>query len=234
MNLESFLRARERPAGTLTPGELRGFVFALACAPEEIPDLDWMAVIFADQAPGYANPAEEVAVSRSLVAMYRDVAFSLAAGRVPFPVTMHAGEAALQNFEAQAPLREWARGFCIGHEYLARLWDAHVPERERVGLARCVATLSFFADAALAERHRPREAALAATREEIAAAVVERIPEALRDYARRGRALRRALLRYGSRRGTPARATSTVGRNDPCPCGSGKKFKQCCLGKSKR
>lgn len=21
------------------------------------------------------------------------------------------------------------------------------------------------------------------------------------------------------------------GRNDPCPCGSGKKFKQCCLGK---
>ena len=22
-----------------------------------------------------------------------------------------------------------------------------------------------------------------------------------------------------------------VGRNDPCPCGSGKKYKQCCLGK---
>ena len=22
-----------------------------------------------------------------------------------------------------------------------------------------------------------------------------------------------------------------VGRNEPCPCGSGKKFKQCCLGK---
>ncbi len=24
---------------------------------------------------------------------------------------------------------------------------------------------------------------------------------------------------------------STVGRNDPCPCGSGKKYKQCCLAK---
>ncbi len=22
-----------------------------------------------------------------------------------------------------------------------------------------------------------------------------------------------------------------VGRNDPCPCGSGKKYKNCCLGK---
>lgn len=26
----------------------------------------------------------------------------------------------------------------------------------------------------------------------------------------------------------PARAKVAVGRNDPCPCGSGKKFKKCC------
>ena len=25
--------------------------------------------------------------------------------------------------------------------------------------------------------------------------------------------------------------TPGIGRNDPCPCGSGKKFKHCCLGK---
>jgi len=30
---------------------------------------------------------------------------------------------------------------------------------------------------------------------------------------------------------TPIRAESKVGRNDPCPCGSGLKFKKCCLGK---
>lgn len=31
----------------------------------------------------------------------------------------------------------------------------------------------------------------------------------------------------------PVRATAkSVGRNDPCPCGSGKKFKKCCLGKA--
>jgi uncharacterized protein YecA (UPF0149 family) len=28
----------------------------------------------------------------------------------------------------------------------------------------------------------------------------------------------------------PAKAAVKVGRNDPCPCGSGKKFKQCCMG----
>jgi hypothetical protein len=30
----------------------------------------------------------------------------------------------------------------------------------------------------------------------------------------------------------PVRVAEKVGRNDPCPCGSGKKFKKCCLGKS--
>ena len=30
----------------------------------------------------------------------------------------------------------------------------------------------------------------------------------------------------------PIRSTQAkVGRNDPCPCGSGKKYKQCCLNK---
>ena len=31
--------------------------------------------------------------------------------------------------------------------------------------------------------------------------------------------------------GAPESGSQKVGRNDPCPCGSGKKFKKCCLGK---
>jgi SWIM/SEC-C metal-binding protein len=27
----------------------------------------------------------------------------------------------------------------------------------------------------------------------------------------------------------PSRTAPKVGRNDPCPCGSGKKFKKCCV-----
>jgi uncharacterized protein YecA (UPF0149 family) len=37
---------------------------------------------------------------------------------------------------------------------------------------------------------------------------------------------------HGHEHGTPQepvrRAEPKVGRNDPCPCGSGKKFKKCC------
>ena len=30
----------------------------------------------------------------------------------------------------------------------------------------------------------------------------------------------------------PIKAQPKVGRNDPCPCGSGRKFKHCCLGRT--
>jgi hypothetical protein len=33
---------------------------------------------------------------------------------------------------------------------------------------------------------------------------------------------------------TYVRATPKIGRNDPCPCGSGKKYKKCCLEKDDR
>jgi len=29
----------------------------------------------------------------------------------------------------------------------------------------------------------------------------------------------------------PIRSAEKIGRNEPCPCGSGRKYKRCCLGK---
>jgi uncharacterized protein len=44
-----------------------------------------------------------------------------------------------------------------------------------------------------------------------------------------------ALVRTQSDRGEPVRPASPpsakTGRNDPCPCGSGRKYKKCCMGK---
>jgi hypothetical protein len=41
-------------------------------------------------------------------------------------------------------------------------------------------------------------------------------------------------LQAGAMKGTIRQPTVRVGRNDPCPCGSGKKYKQCCLRKDSR
>ena len=41
-------------------------------------------------------------------------------------------------------------------------------------------------------------------------------------------AYRARLNAKGGAKAPPLTAASNVGRNDPCPCGSGKKFKKCC------
>lgn len=43
-------------------------------------------------------------------------------------------------------------------------------------------------------------------------------------------ARRKELFREQKNSGT-IRVEKKIGRNDPCPCGSGKKYKQCCLNK---
>ena len=36
-------------------------------------------------------------------------------------------------------------------------------------------------------------------------------------------------VEQGNRPGPDGRSTK-IGRNDPCPCGSGRKYKKCCAG----
>ena len=61
------------------------------------------------------------------------------------------------------------------------------------------------------------------TLDELAGEMLGLFPEALLQYALIGRSIADVLQRKQS----PARS-SKVGRNDPCPCGSGKKYKNCC------
>ena len=53
-----------------------------------------------------------------------------------------------------------------------------------------------------------------------------------RELGLRVRALRPAYLDAASGRGkTIVNPGASLGRNDPCPCGSGRKYKKCCLGR---
>jgi hypothetical protein len=55
-------------------------------------------------------------------------------------------------------------------------------------------------------------------------------------FFRRHHARLKSLYRLYKKRldtsSAPVHADRKVGRNDPCPCGSGKKYKKCCLGPS--
>ena len=85
--------------------------------------------------------------------------------------------------------------------------------------------LSFFssrklAEAFSAETDRRDVAAMAKT--------IRRVfPDAVAEYAHLGRSIHKVLIEDRGAQ-TEARRTIKIGRNDPCPCGSGRKFKKCC------
>jgi uncharacterized protein YecA (UPF0149 family) len=61
----------------------------------------------------------------------------------------------------------------------------------------------------------------------MAAEVVDMFPQAVEEYARLGRSIDQELREYEANKPTPVRRVK-IGRNDPCPCGNGRKYKMCC------
>jgi uncharacterized protein YchJ len=66
---------------------------------------------------------------------------------------------------------------------------------------------------------------------EIRAAVEEQIPNSYTVLEKRHRRLK-SIYKHWKKKNTSrskSRKRKKIGRNDPCPCGSGKKYKKCCL-----
>jgi uncharacterized protein YecA (UPF0149 family) len=94
-------------------------------------------------------------------------------------------------------------------------------------------TLVFFTSRGTAELVVKESAVPERDLEESARTFRSLFPEAMEVYAGMGRAIYEALLDAEREAGeTPGTVevdeTAPVGRNDPCPCGSGRKFKRCC------
>jgi preprotein translocase subunit SecA len=71
------------------------------------------------------------------------------------------------------------------------------------------------------------EAAAETRHEKDLAAAVARHPDAAGDAPPAAAAPGAAQQRKAASLPPPSKAAPKIGRNDPCPCGSGKKFKQC-------
>ncbi len=220
--LQRFLSSPARPANTMGYHELCGFLFSVACSPELIQPSEWLPMIFDDEDPGYRNLAEADAVLEGILGLYNEINQQVVDGRVSLPEACRPVEAE-RNFGA--PLGEWAAGFMCGHGWLAETWDAHLPEELDSELGSCVMILSYFADVRLAEAYRKESATRPISPEQMARTVVKIFADAMSSYAHIGRSIYLALNEMDEREAPRLKA----GRNEPCPCGSGKKYKHCCL-----
>ncbi|MDH4276050.1 MAG: UPF0149 family protein [Gammaproteobacteria bacterium] len=220
--LGAFLNAPERPEGTFTLCELAGFLFAMACSPEPVETAEWLPEVFQGQAPGYHNAAEAKAVAEALNEFYQTIKRDAAAGAPNLPLACVVDANAMENLAPEASLSLWARGFAEGHDWLSQVWDAYLPEAMEQELSAALMVLICFTSREVADSCRIESTEKNVTLEAFVARMLTQFSQALGRYAQIGLALCAEALAE-----TPVRSEK-VGRNDPCPCGSGKKYKKCC------
>jgi uncharacterized protein len=225
-HLQAFLTAPQRPQGTLSYWELAGFLFTVCCAPESVPPSEWLPLVFAWEDANYGGLPEANQILRAMMALHNHISRQLRERAPSLPPGCEMRDDAVANLLPDAPVSGWARGFATGHEWLTEQW-APTPEKLGDELGSILMVLSFFGNHDLAEAYRqeffPHEESLAV----LATEIREIFPAAIQGYADLGRSIGEALREHGGGIQTPA-ASAKVGRNDPCPCGSGKKYKKCC------
>ena len=226
--LERFLARPDQPAGTMGLVELHGFLFAVASAPELVKPSDWVPLVFGEGEPVFDSPAEASSLLGAMMSIYNGINDAITRGVSPLPPGCEFRDDVLANLEEDAPISQWSRGFARGHQWLEDVWDSLLPDQLEQDVGLMLLTMSFFVSRPLAERLLS-ETKSPRTLAEMAGMVRRAFPDVVLEYARLGRTIE-AAAREAARRAEPGPAPqiARVGRNDPCPCGSGRKYKKCC------
>jgi uncharacterized protein len=145
---------------------------------------------------------------------WNDIAGTLFKGEVYVPLL-------LEDEDGMAHGNDWARGFMRGMGMRHDGWAELVNDEEHGGCLIPMMMLCHEHDEDPEMRPKPISPE---KREEVIVHMAAGLLGAYR-YFRAHRQAKRVPARSEPRRNAPK-----VGRNDPCPCGSGKKYKKCCGG----
>ena len=181
-------------------------------------------IIFDEKEAGYATLNEAKEIVGELMTLYNEVNASVVEDRVALPTDCAFRDEVLANLEDGAPISQWSRGFLRGHQWLEELWNAYVPKKLDDEFSAALLTLTFFASKELAEAFHTEAGNKERSLEAMAGTIRGVFPEAIAEYAHLGRSIHLALLETAAE---PRRSVK-IGRNELCPCGSGRKYKKCC------
>lgn len=192
--LAAFLSSDKRPEGTLTYGELAGFLFAVACAPESVMPSEWLPQIFNEQEGGYETLDEAKEILPLIMALYNHVNFGVLERKPQLPPGCGIDPEPMANLEPEATLCQWARGFAEGHDWLVEIWEEYAPDEWDEELGACLMVLSFFATRKLADAYRKEAKRPGTPLKRMAVEMIELFPGAMASYAHMGRSIYEALL----------------------------------------
>lgn len=204
--------------------ELDGYVAGLMLCPEMISPSKWLPEVWGlDAAPEFRRQKHAEDVISAVMQHYNRVAECLASGQDPYSILLeygHRGEIAFWQF--------WIAGFEQAMRLNPEAWNAYLDCGDRQAETG-FAILASLIDIETLESDLPEK-----KQAEMAQAAPELIPMAVTAM---NAWLKQQTVFPGARPdGLPLAANSNAmpaqsrktGRNDPCPCGSGKKFKKCC------
>jgi uncharacterized protein len=204
--LEALLDAAMFRGEAMPLDALQGLFFAVASAPDLVPPSRWLPVALGES-PEYANPEQAQEALALVMRFYNQCVRAAAAA--DFTLLLYQREGGGDD------LATWCAGYLDGVDLSAPNWyDAGDPDDVAELLFPFIVLAGELPDAEK-RQFRPAEwrDLVKSCEDTIGDAIVE-----IREY---WKVLRNPPV-------TVRRDSPKTGRNDPCPCGSGKKFKQCC------
>lgn len=211
--------------------EIRGLFYAQMITPDKGNLLPWLSALFYGEQPTLSE-AQIKALNTTAGAVYEAYNALFAANQLDFPYDFERLDA-----EMAESAYEWCQGFFIGLSINEVFWLGKKGEklkydkeleavRNSAKLFTGLATKDFsdFDKAKITElKALLMEQGEQPTNDLIAVALFPNVPIAVKTLQIYGTKMMRAAAQK-----TVSQVAHKIGRNDPCHCGSGKKYKKCC------
>jgi uncharacterized protein len=215
--LDSYLLSDRAPSESMMLSDLDGFLTGIAVGPELILPSEWLPLIWGGEAPEFADEAEARTILGIIMARYNEILRQTADDTLE-PVFW-------ANRDGTPIAADWAEGFLQAMMLRMDAWG-------RLFKSKRDAQLLFPILALCSDESGYSLLGLAPEDEDVAMEeAAEFIPTCVAAIAAywRAQGLKQISMPLtGSAAYQPDRHSPKTGRNEPCPCGSGKKFKKCC------
>lgn len=209
LELEELLLQLPEDSEALLLCGVDGLLAGIALSPEAVPETEWLALIGDDIDPADSLDEKQLARLQELLAQHAADVRAAIARDLFEPIY------SIDNESEEILWQSWIDGFHRALTARADAWTA-LAEDDDPDVAAMFQDLGQLTMVALDPDFKDYDAEL-----------IDEAPDVIPDLVAALHDLRADRIGPLLAPGEPVRSDK-VGRNDPCPCGSGKKHKKCC------
>jgi len=212
--LHEFLHSDRSPPNCMQLPELDGLLAGVAIGPETIMPSEWLPLVWGGEGPVFDDGREAQAVLGGIMSRYNQILQDVRDGAFEPILWRSSGGALIAT--------DWAEGFGLAVALRLKSWGPLLEAKRHAPLLFPILALG-------GGPNRLSELGLDAELvEEIAQAAPEVLPACVMGIEEFWRERRTRPSSGPTAERIVGALPPKPGRNHPCPCGSGKKFKKCC------